>query len=133
MPVLILIRMTIYGIIACNAMRAVFKRESRAHNQAIQLRPVCFRLEFDRQSCVKFSCDLRHFKCTILKLSHRFFVDGYVLRFVIIKIQFHVLYFILVKKMLKKQDLNAISLLFKFRLRNCSWQLFSKQFRKLQL
>ena len=77
--------MTIYGIIECNAMRADFKGESRAHNQAIQLRPVlaCFRLEFDRQSCVKFSCDLRYFKCTIVQL---FFVDGYVLHFVIIKI-----------------------------------------------
>ena len=82
--------MTIYGIIPCNVnvMRANLKGESRAHNQAIQLRPVlaCFRLEFDRQSCVKFSCDLRQFKCTIVKLSYRFFVDGYVLHFVIIKI-----------------------------------------------
>ena len=80
--------MTIYGIIPCNVMRADFKGESRAHNQAIQLNPVlaCFRLEFDRQSCVKFSCDLRQFKCTIVKLSYRFFVDGYVLHFVIIKI-----------------------------------------------
>ena len=78
--------MTIYGIIECNAMRADFKGESRAHNQAIQLRPVlaCFRLEFE--PCVKFSCDLRYFKCTIVQLSYRFFVDGYVLHFVIIKI-----------------------------------------------
>ena len=41
--------MTIYGIIECNAMRADFKGELRAHNQAIQLLPVlaCFRLEFE--------------------------------------------------------------------------------------
>ena len=69
--------MTIYGIIECNAMRADFKGESCAHNQVIQLRPVlaCFRLEFER-----------YFKCTIVQLSYRFFVDGYVLHFVIIKI-----------------------------------------------
>ena len=44
--------MTIYGIIPCNVMRANLKGESRAHNQAIQLRPVlaCIRLELDRQS-----------------------------------------------------------------------------------
>ena len=39
--------MTIYGIIPCNVnvMRANLKGESRAHHQAIQLRPVlaCFR------------------------------------------------------------------------------------------
>ena len=66
--------MTIYGIIPCNVnvMRANLKGESRAHDQAIQLRPVlaCFRLEFDHQSCVKFSCDLRQFKCTVIKLSY---------------------------------------------------------------